>query len=434
MAEATARAKASAILNDQLRYNPLYYGRVRTTLQEHESFNRTQRQQVSDQLVRRTLRWAKAAGGGRGKTTDISSWPVLEKSKLRDAGAEFVRRRFVSIPAATGGTTGLPIRLWRSLQNIAAEQAFTDHSLTTTGHSFRTARIAVLRSDNIKAPSDHKPPFGKVVSNGQRLILSSQHLRPETVAWYIDALTDFAPDLLWIYPSAGEFLARIMVTQGLDVKIPYILSSSEILHTPAREFMADAFGAQIIDSYGQAERVALAVSHRADEFFFHPAYGHVELRPLPIDAANGTAMAEIIGTGHWNKAMPLIRFRTGDQAIYAADYSNKDLALASLGLKPILGIVGRDSDYLISPRGEVIVAINTLPRDIKHILRLQIIQEDPHTVCFRVLSAPGFSLEDRQHLMENARLKLPPDMAVRIEEVAELVRLPSGKAPYIIRR
>lgn len=434
MVRATAKAKGIAILNNWLRYNPLYYRSTRTMLQQFESLNRTQRQQMSDRLVRRALSWAKPAGGGRGQTTDITSWPVLEKSELRDHGADFVRRRFVSIPAATGGTTGLPVRLWRSLQNIAVEQAFIDHSLAATGHSFQTARIAVLRGDNVKLPGDREPPFGKLVQNGRQLVLSSQHLGPDTVSWYVDALAHFAADILWIYPSTGESLARNMAAQELELAIPVIFSSSEVLQTPARIFMAKVFGAQIIDRYGLAERVASAVSHRADEYFFEPVYGHIELQPVPDDATSHTSTAEIIATGLWNKAMPLVRYRTGDRVIYPTNYSTDDLAMVSLGLKPVLGIAGRDSDYLVSPRGEILVGIDHLPREIENILRLQIIQEDPHTVCIKALTTPGFSPEDRQHLMENARLKLPADMAVRIEEVAELARLPSGKAPFVIRR
>lgn len=427
-------AKSNATFDTMLRYNPLYYGGIRAMLQRFDGLDQDLRRELRDGLVRRALRWAESTVAGTDRPAEIGGWPLLEKSTLRDHGADFARRRFLAVPAATGGTTGLPIRLWRSPRNIAAEQAFFDHILSPTGHTFRTARIAVLRGDNIKAPSDREPPFGKTARNGRRLLLSSQHLGADTVAWYVEALQRFAPDILWIYPSTGESLARNIASHGLALAIPIIYSSSEVLHTAARNFMAEVFGAQIIDSYGQAERVALAFSYRADEYFFHPAYGHVELHPLPIKAPEGMALAEIVGTGLWNEAMPLIRYRTGDRVIYPANYSTQDLALAGLGLKPVLGIMGRDSDYLISPRGEVLVGIDHLPREVEHILRLQIIQDCPHTVRIRVVPGPEFAAADRQHLMDNARLKLPADMVVHIEEVEELDRLPSGKVPYVVRR
>lgn len=434
MARATALAKGSATIDNLLRYNPLYYGAIRAMLQRFDGLDEARRRKVSDRLVRRTLGWAGSAVAGRKGPADIGGWPILEKSMLRDHGADFVRNRFLAIPAATGGTTGKPIRLWRSLRNIVAEQAFNDHILAATGHDFRKARIAVLRGDNVKPPSERKPPFGKTIHDGRRLVLSSQHLSSDTVSWYVEALADFAPDILWIYPSTGESLARNIAARNLELAMPCLFSSSEVLHTPARNFMAKIFGAQIIDVYGQAERATLAFSHHADEYFFHPLYGYVELHPLPNEAPSGTALAEIIGTGLWNEAMPLIRYRTGDRAIYPADYSADELALAGLGLKPVLGIMGRDSDYLISPRGDVLVGIDHLAREVEHVLRLQVIQEDLHTVRIRVLPAPGFAAADRQHLMDNARLKLPADMAVHIEEVAELERLPSGKVPYVVRR
>ena len=51
-----------------------------------------------------------------------------------------------------------------------------------------------------------------------------------------------------------------------------------------------------------------------------------------------------------------------------------------------------------------------------------------------VIAEPGFDDDDREAIMANVRRKLPDDMAVTIELVDALERLPSGKVPYVIRR
>ena len=66
------------------------------------------------------------------------------------------------------------------------------------------------------------------------------------------------PDLLWVYPSALETLCHLAESAGLQVTIPRILSSSEVLSPDARNLAKRVLKCSILDYYGQAERVALA--------------------------------------------------------------------------------------------------------------------------------------------------------------------------------
>ena len=47
---------------------------------------------------------------------------------------------------------------------------------------------------------------------------------------------------------------------------------------------------------------------------------------------------EIIGTGFWNEAMPLVRYRTDDIVIVPDSYAPSDLDDVTLGLKPVAAI------------------------------------------------------------------------------------------------
>ncbi len=65
---------------------------------------------------------------------------------------------------------------------------------------------------------------------------------------------------------------------------------------------------------------------------------------------------------------------------------------------------------------------------------MQVIQVAVDDVHVLVIAEPGCGDDDREVLMANVRRKLPDDMAVTIELVDALERLPSGKVPYVIRR
>jgi phenylacetate-CoA ligase len=426
-------AKRSAALNTALRYNPFYYPRVRGLLDRVAAMGREQRRELVDSLSARALRWASALGPQRSVARSFEDWPILDKDYVRDNPGKVVNPRVFAIPAATGGTTGIPIQLSRSLLSVAAEQAFHDHMLAPFGLSFGTARIASLRGDDVKAPSDRDPPFGITANSGNHLILSAQHVTSETVDWFYEKLADFKPDIFYVYPSSGETLALRMIERGMELPLPLVMSNSEMLHPAGRKVIKEAFMGPILDHYGVSERVVFAHSRRAGEFWINPAYGRTELVPVADDdMPDGFACAEIIGTGFWNEAMPLVRYRTGDRLIYPESYDDQDLEDVTLGLKPFSGIVGRDKDFVLSARGEMIWCAK-FAWDTTRIVRIQVIQDSFTALRILVVAKPGFGDSDLAVLMANVRNKVPTDMHVDVELVSELQRLPGGKVPYVIR-
>ncbi len=80
-----------------------------------------------------------------------------------------------------------------------------------------------------------------------------------------------------------------------------------------------------LDYYGLSERVCLATSYEPEQYYFHPLYGHVELFRAASDVSPGGSSAEIDATGFWNRAMPLVRLRTGDSILIPHHYSDVDL-------------------------------------------------------------------------------------------------------------
>lgn len=428
-------AKNTRLLDVNLRYNPLYYESVRRIIRDVDGMDLDGRRALSERLVSRTMAWAKKTDARRGLEQPLSRWPVIEKEELRGNEERFRKATFVAVPASTSGSTGIPVRLWRSLRSIAAEQAFLDRLIEPHGLIFRRMRFARLRAEDIKPPSDRHPPFGRITNLGKKLILSDKHLSSDTARWFADAINDFAPDLLWAFPSSAESLARLALEQGLEIPIPLLLCSSEPLLEPARALLVQAFGSKIVDYYGLSERVAFARIDPKEGCFFDPAYGLVELRPLANSSPGpDLACAEIIATGFWNESMPLVRFRTGDRVIYPSSYDESDLEEVALGTKPFLGLAGREENHLVSPRGEVLTGMDHLPYEVENLIRMQLIQDSPHAVRMNIMTTAQFGEADRKVLARNIAVALPDDMKVEICLVDRLEVAPSGKTPFIIRR
>lgn len=435
LVQATSKAKGLGVVDLALRYNPPVRRKVRHCLDAFQAPDLAQRQSLSDRLTDGILRRARQTRYGRAFGDALAAWPVLTKERLRADPMDFVVPGLVRVPASTGGTTGVPLRLQRSLSSVAAEQAFLDGMLGARGLNWATARVAVLRGDAVKDIADQAPPFARETHWGRRLILSSPHLTAEHVDWFVDRLTAFRPDILCAWPNMIANLLMLLSRSGRRLRLPLVVASSSMLDAALYRAIGQALGADIVDYYGLAERSALAVRRGEEEWFFEPAYGRVELLPCPDDAIDGDRREmAIIATGYWNRAQPLVRYDTGDRAIVPASYDAAELAAVTMGLRAFVGLAGRSNEFLVAPDGRRISGLSMITYEVRNLLQLQLVQDAPDHVTMLAIATPAFSSADRERLMENARKKIPFSLHIAVEVVDALETTARGKTPFIIRR
>ena len=429
-----ATVKSSSWLSHLIRRNPVFYRRQRAVLQHLQRADAATVRQWQEKRLKRVLAWARSTDYGRSLpvTQGLEKWPFLDKDRLRECPGDFVVPGHIPrIPASTGGSTGVPVALYRSVPSIVLEQVAIDFCCDLAGVDLVHGRVAVLRGDTIKPPDDHSPPFSRRPSE-RRLLMSAHHIYEGSAAYYVDDLRQFRPDCLLAYPSALEALLKQFDRLGEVVPVPLTMTSSEMLSARTRALVQRWFGGRVLDHYGQAERVALAYSMEEGRYFFLAGYGCVELEF--VRSEEHYDVYEIIGTSLWNDVMPLIRYRTGDFAQVPKQADENDLAAICLGKKPFYGIEGRQSDYIVSPEGRRLIAMNHLPREVNHIARMQIVQDRVDAVVIRVVPLRSFDDADRQQIYDNARSKIPESMQVDVVTVSELEKTAAGKTPFIIRR
>lgn len=419
-----------------VRRNPLFYADAQRVLEKLEQADFNERRKWTHERLSEVL-WpaSRSSGYGRGVRGggDIASWPLLTKSMVRAAPNSYVLgSQLFTIKANTGGTSGAPLDLVRSLRSVVFEQACIDRMMHKVGVDARAARCAVLRTESIKDPNDFTPPYWVFAGGGNRLVLSSTHLNGATVDHFARAIDEFGPECLLGYPTSLEALCLLLHRAGRRVHIPAALCSSEVLHPSVWQAARDTLGCRILDYYGQAERVAFAYATAPAEYRFLPGYAHVEFEPAGIDGEH--KLYEIIGTPLWNRSMALIRYRTGDLIRAPVQWGERELEELALGMRTFSGVLGRDSDILITPEGVKVTGISHFQRDVANIVRIQVIQESPSRVVIMVLPTDEYTERDRERLMHNARDKLPRSMHVEIRSVTGLERTARGKTPFVIHR
>jgi len=433
MKRLAARAKGLWFANNWLRRPPMIYQRARSVFDELLEKGLEERIEWTERRLVQVLDRASGTAYGRKMgSKPLTSWPYLSKETVKtDPGAFVAGSVWLAVPASTGGSSGLPLKLWRSLGSLAVEQAALDRLLVAKGIDPRRARRAVLRGESFKDPSDFSPPFWRFGDRGREMVMSSLHLTPGTAPVYVDQLAAFEPEYLWVYPSSLEALCALVLQQGGRLRVPVVLSSSEVLPQRVRGLASAALGCQVIDYYGQAERVAFAYSFQEREYRFLPGYAHVEL--LPAGSREDYDLYEVVGTCLWNTAMPLIRYRTGDLVRVSRGLDEKALTEICHGCASFLGVEGREQEYVISPDGARLIGLNHLAWGLDDVIQMQIIQKSRQQLRVLVVAGPRYNADSEAQLMSNLRAYFPASMSTEVDRVERLHRTASGKTPFIIR-
>ncbi|HVZ02914.1 MAG TPA: hypothetical protein VHA35_25615 [Dongiaceae bacterium] len=411
-----------------IRRNPLFYGRFRRLLTETERASLEERRALAARLLERSRRWA-AALPGYARTDlaqPLEAQPILTKAGLLERIGDFTGSSWIpSSHAATGGTTGVPLQLVRSLPSLTMEQAMIDHLAAKAGVDLPNARVAVLRGDAIKDPNDNHPPFWRQ-AGVHRLVFSSNHLNAENYARFEQALLDFRPDVLLAYPSSLELLTDLAGERDSPVRFKLVITSSEMLRPGLRDRVKRAFGASLIDYYGMAERVSAAYSVEDGAYRFIFPYGLTEL----LEIAPGRY--RIVGTGFWNHRQPLRRYDTEDIALLPAGATPEQLERVALGIDTFTGIEGRTTDYLLLADGSRIYTLDQVPHGVHGAASVQLIQETLDTALIVVVPNAQFSDDTVEVIRQNFYVKAPRSMGVRVEVRDSPYRLANGKAPSFI--
>lgn len=211
-----------------------------------------------------------------------------------------------------------------------------------------------------------------------------------------------------------------------------VFTSSETLHDTQRQAIEAAFHAPIFDFYGHAERVIFAAEcHVHDGKHLAEDFGFVEIvddrgEPVP-EGEHGY----LVGTSLHNRAMPMIRYRTGDVSrIIPGDCP------CGRTHRRIVSVTTKAEDIVLTPDGRLISpSILTHPFKPFHGLRAsQIIQESVDRIRVRLVPSESFDEPDREKLRLALEERLGPGMSIEFEIVDEIPREASGKFRWVISR
>jgi phenylacetate-CoA ligase len=421
------KLKHTALTDRLLRRPPGLYESAKRTIALVDSYSDTQRAEWARAQLKKTLAAARKLPAYRNapQGDDLNDWPILRKPDLMGRENTFVTPGLLpKSTGATGGTTGQPMRVARNQSGVAFEQATLDILCLKAGVDLASARVAVLRGDSIKNPSDTSPPFW-IDEGPRKRIFSAHHLSAGSINFYAAALRDYAPEALFCYPSSLSNLLNLLNDNA--PQIPLVFASSEMLDDDTAALARRKLGARIINYYGHAERIVAAADIDGAGMRFLPAYGYVELIP------DGEGTAKIVATSLWDHGQVFVRYETGDR-IRVPSHDPEILARIARGSLPFPGVEGRDSEYVELAGNRRIIGLNHIPRDVVGAASIQLFHAGDRTLDIFIVPNADFGEHTKDVISANLALKFPKDVTARFVLVDGPVREPNGKAPLLLRR
>jgi phenylacetate-CoA ligase len=354
--------------------------------------------------------------------------PMLTKADVRRHPERLVRPRgpgsWIRTTIRTSGTSGSPLTIVQSIGNLVREEGFVHRQMRWIGWN-PGQRRAWIRGDIVCGDHPRDGVYWCRDWVGNMLMMSSYHLSGDTIGRYIDALERFDPVVIHAYPSSVAALAAWLNAADRTYRgraLRGVMTSSETLEPAVRAAVEKAFGTQVFDWYGQAERVAAIGTCERGSYHVLTDYSGVAL----LDVDDGGGACELVGTTLNNAAMPLQHYRTGDTVIPGS-------APCPCGrvFPTVKAIVGRQEKVITLPDGRLIARLDRIFQGHdRHLVEGQVLYRGHGEFVLRVVTTEGFTDADAAALVDKFLLRVP-GVQVRVERVAAIPRGPNGKFEFI---
>lgn len=354
----------------------------------------------------------------------LAGWPVLTKARVRERPQEFLAPQYPAWARrwqTTGGSTGEPLRVAKSLASIAmAEAALLRGRLW----------VGVQPGDRVVQVKgfDRASWAGRLRARLMNLeIIDAYDFEAGGAQRGIDIIRRFHPKYITGYPTS---LLRLVDAMSSDVlSVPIVFSTGEMLYPEQRERLRRSFGAAVYDYYGSSEVSSIAfecergVKHIVEE---HLVVETLDERGEPVWEEPG----RLVLTDLDNLAMPLIRYEVGDVGVLSREPCA--CGRSSLILKTV---EGRAQDALRSRDGRSLPAIFFADRfsRLRSITAYQVVQTDWEAVTVRYVATQQPGLEkELDEIRETITRHLGERARVQTEACAAIPLTARGKTRLVV--
>lgn len=355
---------------------------------------------------------------------DFSRLPLLTRNAVQD---NFLALRSEQTPAAhgrvseglTSGSVGDPLRFLATDLTNFFWHAFTLRDHLWHRRDFRQTMLAVREGDKLRHEPNWFGSFGQAILDTGPLVAVPLSASLEEV---IRQIREYAP--AYLLGHASQLIALAEETRRRNIEFPglkQVRTFAEMLPRGAREFLGEAWGAQVVDMYTTRECGYLALQCPEQEHF-HVQEGVILeiLRDDGTPCEAGETGLVVVTTLH-NFAMPLIRYVVGDYAEVGHP------CVCGRGLPVLKQVNGRVRNMLLLPSGKKVWPMLGFYRDTLPIRQRQVIQKSLEDVELRLVVERPLTASEEESARATLCARLGHPFRVTISYHTEIPRSRSGK-------
>lgn len=351
---------------------------------------------------------------------DIHKLPFTTKAEVREHSLGSMLANGVDlnrcIITKTSGSTGIPTNVVYDQNADDFSKAINLRSHMENGLKYRSKWVVFGDPHHFKKPQWFQKL--RILSPMQISVFDSADNQASIIK-------KINPDVIDGYTSSIRLLAQYVKENEIEgIKPNIIFGTSELLDKNTRKIIKSAFDVDILDQFGCVE-----LNRTAWECHEHSGY-HIDVDSVVMEfikdevSVSPGERGEIIYTGLYNYAMPLIRYKIEDVGI-----PSDEICPCGRGL-PLMKIVeGRSDSFMQVPDGRIFPAMIWEPimRRIPGVGQFKTIQVKKDLLRILIVKDSNFSENTIPQIQHDVKEVMGPEIGVDVNLVNEITKEKSGK-------
>lgn len=337
---------------------------------------------------------------------DLNQLPIVDKAFMRNEGVNrFLADAFPAkdrMASHSSGSTGVPFSFFVSKESYSVNMATKLFAWYCVGYRLGDSYMKIANSERqsrIKKLQD-------TVNNC--IFIPFFSMNEENMGKILEQIERKHPKYVRSYPIPLYLLARYrkLHAELFTHQPSLIMTTGSTLSIEHRTEIEEAFGCDVIDSYGceGTPNTYETLSH--DGYHVSWYYGLIEVLD-ENNCAVENGIGRVVSTDFWNYAMPFVRYDTGD--------------LVEMKEGHIVRIIGRQADVYSCPNGDLFTVHNFnrfFSHDIHSVNGYQIVKHNSGSVTFRLVVNEKYKETDGKAIIAfwQQKLGVPVDV-VLLEEL-----------------
>jgi phenylacetate-CoA ligase len=368
---------------------------------------------------------------------DLSKLPLLTKDNLRNNWEQILSSKYCDVSklrrAQTSGSTGVPVVVYSDEASDQWKRGAVLRSDEWTG--WRLGESIASIWGNVIHRKDWQGIIRRFLLDRCYIYLDTLDMTEEKMNVFADGISKAPPTLLTGHAASLYLFSRFLKARRPDVRIrpKGILSTCLVLHDFERQMIEEVFGCKVTNRYGCEEVGLIACECERHEGL------HVNLDSLIVEVVDNCgnpctpgAVGQVVLTDIVNRAMPILRYKVGDMAVWSRQSCSCGRTL------PLLEkIEGRVADYVVKRNGEY-TAGTTLTECfalmIPNVAQMQIVQEDYDRFVFNIVKTDKFGDESMAKIKDLVSARFGEDAKYQCVFMDKIPSEKSGKFRFCISK